>query len=153
MAANAFFIQHFLNFLSIYSFDLLFWVGLGLGWVWTAYSTQGCLFFNVAIHWPSNALAAILISMPVLLTCSCFYLVGYNIAYKLNTFGLFLSFTQFPQKSQMKFEQVVQSRKQSFDHVSGVMELTLHANRKYLQFSLSQNSFNFPVKYLKTKFF
>ena len=58
MAANAFFIQHFLNFLWIYSFDLLFWIGLclvhpdiSLGWVWTAYSTQGCLFFNLAIHW------------------------------------------------------------------------------------------------------
>ena len=76
MAANAFFIR-FLNFLSIYSFDLLFWVGFGLlhsdidlGWVWTAYSTQGCLFFNVAIHWPLNALVAILNLVPLFCTCS-----------------------------------------------------------------------------------
>ena len=82
MATNTFSIQHFLNFLSIYSFDLLFWVGLGLlhpdiglGWVWTAYSTQGCLFFNIIIYWPSNALAAILISMPASLTCSILTLI------------------------------------------------------------------------------
>ena len=77
MAANTFSIQRFLSFLSIYSFDLLFWVGLGLlrpdiglGWVWTAYSTQECLFFNITIHWPSNALAAILNLVPIFHTSS-----------------------------------------------------------------------------------
>src|SRR5690349_10755067 len=80
MAANTFSIQLFLNFLSIYLFDLLIWVGLGLlcldiglGWVWTAYSTQGCLLFNLAIHWSLNALAAILNLVPISILVPVFF--------------------------------------------------------------------------------